>query len=581
MPETLNSKPSKVALQPGKRLEPYLYQCWGKYFLSHHAAMMIMNEIVRNIFSEACPNLTTVFFLFPSKTHSEESTVSKTLRLWGKFKRYYNLRRRGKVSLSTSSTDSQGSRTQAVSNPRLKSVEQVDGQRSNGGSTENEPQQSQPQPAAAKPRPGLCKQGSVLSNYFPGGRSGPRQRELVSVDLETDNMYALEGGGGGGGGGGGTIEDVVDFDDVDGDEDLDEELLKQANVFIPGKDSPNFGQFSVGVRRQSSSSKSSLDDVFGGSGGPGGRQAAEFRRRQRRQHEELSEEAEEEEEEEEGEDIGDEDHLEQIEDSGVGGKRAKSGSAHRTGKMRKRRNRFHSHGFTRSQPIGADVQTMQEEGTVPKPQRIFKVVFVGDSGVGKSSFLHQFCHHEFRGNFAATIGVDFQVKTLETKTAIVTLQLWDTAGQERYRSMTKTYFRKADGVIVMYDINLEATFTSVRNWMTSVQEQVEPGTVTMLIGNKLDIAEEAGCQAVKTKNGQELARDFEMLFYEVSAKSGANIDEAMESLTRLLQEKEDKKMEEVLQLTEITTKKGCCGNSWFRRRQKPRKIENSYELPEK
>ena len=160
---------------------------------------------------------------------------------------------------------------------------------------------------------------------------------MVSVDLETDNMYALEGGGGGGGGGGGTIEDVVDFDDVDGDEDLDEELLKQANVFIPGKDSPNFGQFSVGVRRQSSSSKSSLDDVFGGSGGPGGRQAAEFRRRQRRQHEELSEEAEEEEEEEEGEDIGDEDHLEQIEDSGVGGERAKSGSAHRTGKMRKRR----------------------------------------------------------------------------------------------------------------------------------------------------------------------------------------------------------------------------------------------------
>ncbi|GFR95275.1 Ras-related protein Rab-39B-like [Elysia marginata] len=450
-------------------------------------------------------------------------------------------------------------------------VEQVDGQRggtggttASGGSTETEPQQhSEP----AKPRPELCKQGSVLSNYFPGGRSGPRPRELVSVDLESDNIYALEGGGGGGGSGGGgggtgrsgsTAGDASVFDDIDGDTDVDEELLKQANVFIPGKDSPNFGNsvgYSVSAQRRSSSARSSMDEGTGGGGG--GRYTAGLRRRQRRQHQELSEEAEE----EEGED---EEQIE--EDGGEGG--TKADGAQRTGKNRKRRSRFHSHGFTRSQPVGADIKTMQEEGAVPKPQRIFKVVFVGDSGVGKSSFLHQFCHHEFRGNFAATIGVDFQVKSLETKTAIVTLQLWDTAGQERYRSMTKTYFRKADGVIVMYDVNTEATFTSVRNWMTSVQEQVEPGTVTMLVGNKLDIAEEAGSQVVKTKNGLELAKSYEMLFHEVSAKTGANVSEAMEELTRLLQEKEDKKMEEVLQLTEITTKKG---GRCFRWRQKLKK----------
>uniref|UniRef100_A0A8C6YND2 Uncharacterized protein n=1 Tax=Nothoprocta perdicaria TaxID=30464 RepID=A0A8C6YND2_NOTPE len=101
--------------------------------------------------------------------------------------------------------------------------------------------------------------------------------------------------------------------------------------------------------------------------------------------------------------------------------------------------------------------------------RIFKVVFVGNSGVGKSSFIHRFCHDRFLTDLNATIGIDYQVKNLMVDNTQVALQLWDTAGQERFRSITKQYFRKADGILVMYDITAECSFTAVRNWMSSVQ----------------------------------------------------------------------------------------------------------------
>ncbi|XP_059170674.1 EF-hand calcium-binding domain-containing protein 4B-like [Physella acuta] len=226
---------------------------------------------------------------------------------------------------------------------------------------------------------------------------------------------------------------------------------------------------------------------------------------------------------------------------------------------KKNRGKIRVRSLKRSQPVGADSYIGEH---IPKPQRLFKVVFIGDSGVGKSTFIHRFCHQEFRSNFQATIGVDFQVRTMDLKDSTVILQLWDTAGQERYRSMTKAYFRKADGVIVMYDVTVENTFTSVRNWMTSVQEQVEPGTVIMLLGNKLDMAEDDAHRPVKQKDGRHLAEDSEMMFYETSAKSGENIKESMEAFTGLLLEKEDKKLEEGLKLTDSKGKKRCCSRCW-------------------
>lgn len=217
----------------------------------------------------------------------------------------------------------------------------------------------------------------------------------------------------------------------------------------------------------------------------------------------------------------------------------------------------------RVQPVGAnsstDVSDLPIEEESSAPQRVFKVVFVGDSGVGKSSFIHRFCSNEFRATFSATIGVDFQVRSLRVEGQYIALQLWDTAGQERFRSITKQYFRKADGVLIMYDVTSEASFRNVRNWMTSVQDGVEGGSVLCLVGNKMDLVSDDHHRVIRTKDGIQLADEYGTLFYETSAKSGLNVRESLHGMASLLREREDREMEKALNLTEPDQeKKGCC-----------------------
>ncbi|NWZ18332.1 RAB44 protein, partial [Asarcornis scutulata] len=165
------------------------------------------------------------------------------------------------------------------------------------------------------------------------------------------------------------------------------------------------------------------------------------------------------------------------------------------------------------------------------PDRIFKVVFVGNSGVGKSSFIHRFCYDRFWAELNATIGIDYQVKSLMVDNTQVALQLWDTAGQERFRSITKQYFRKADGILVMYDVTAECSFTAVRNWMSSVQEGIEDGAVVFLLGNKMDAAQRE-TRHVPRVEGERLAKEYKAVFYECSAMTGYNIMEPMLHMAR-------------------------------------------------
>uniref|UniRef100_A0AAR2KFN0 EF-hand domain-containing protein n=1 Tax=Pygocentrus nattereri TaxID=42514 RepID=A0AAR2KFN0_PYGNA len=156
----------------------------------------------------------------------------------------------------------------------------------------------------------------------------------------------------------------------------------------------------------------------------------------------------------------------------------------------------------RGQPVGKETLQKAMEGAVAAPQRLFKVVLVGNSSVGKTAFLRRFCDGRFHSATAATVGIDYRVRTLNLEDSHVALQLWDTAGQERYRSITKQFFRKADGVVVIYDVTMHSSFRSVRPWLASIQEAVGDPIPIMLLGNKSD---KENMREVPAKEGKRLA----------------------------------------------------------------------------
>ncbi|KAJ8790852.1 hypothetical protein J1605_020946 [Eschrichtius robustus] len=218
-----------------------------------------------------------------------------------------------------------------------------------------------------------------------------------------------------------------------------------------------------------------------------------------------------------------------------------------------------------------------EEGSVSTPDRLFKIVFVGNSSVGKTSFLSRFCDGSFSPGSAATVGIDYRVRTVSVDGSRVALQLWDTAGQERYRCITRQFFRKADGVVVMYDLTARQSFVAVRPWLSSVEtvnriwtqpsgsyvprsrppeEAVGDRIPVLLLGNKVDNEKE---REVPRGLGEQLAKKHNLIFYECSAYSGHNTQESVLHLARILKEQEDTVRDDTIQIDRPAKKKACCG----------------------
>nr|XP_009670852.1 PREDICTED: ras-related protein Rab-44 isoform X1 [Struthio camelus australis] len=194
--------------------------------------------------------------------------------------------------------------------------------------------------------------------------------------------------------------------------------------------------------------------------------------------------------------------------------------------------------------------------TWPDPDHLYNVLFVGDSHVGKTSFLYRLHANSFNPHLTATVGLDYQIKNLIVDNKLFALRLWDSAGQERYHSITKQFFRKADGVVLMYDITSEYSFADVRYWLSCIQEGAEDGIAILLLGNKTDCAAE---RQVPTKEGERLAQEHQLTFYECSAASGHNVSESMVSLIRLLKIRDDQLKSKVEEEPKPTQKKkGCC-----------------------
>jgi len=156
-----------------------------------------------------------------------------------------------------------------------------------------------------------------------------------------------------------------------------------------------------------------------------------------------------------------------------------------------------------------------------------KLLIIGESGVGKSSLLLRFTDDTFDPEQAATIGVDFKVKTLSVEGNKAKLAIWDTAGQERFRTLTPSYYRGAQGVILVYDVTTRSSFLRLDAWLSELETfSTRHDIVKMLIGNKID------CEGreVSLEDGMKFARRHSMLFIEASAKTKEGVMIAFEEL---------------------------------------------------
>ncbi|CAI2728699.1 unnamed protein product [Schistosoma spindalis] len=195
------------------------------------------------------------------------------------------------------------------------------------------------------------------------------------------------------------------------------------------------------------------------------------------------------------------------------------------------------------------------------PTRIFKVILVGDSGVGKSSFSYRFCDGIFYPQLRTTLGVDFRTKNIKMNNSVYTIQLWDTAGQETYRCIVRSYFRKIDGVILMYAVDQPNTFANIKYWMEMIKESTsEENVPILLVGNKVDLRNTSSNNTKESYNnnddmkhdeshkfityemGANVAKLHHVSFIETSVLSKHNITEAVELLTEGMKLNEDEQV---------------------------------------
>ncbi|ENN75044.1 ras-related protein Rab-35 isoform X2 [Dendroctonus ponderosae] len=161
---------------------------------------------------------------------------------------------------------------------------------------------------------------------------------------------------------------------------------------------------------------------------------------------------------------------------------------------------------------------------------LFKLLIIGDSGVGKSSLLLRFSDNTFTGSYITTIGVDFKIKTVNIDGQKVKLQIWDTAGQERFRTITSTYYRGTHGVVIVYDVTNGETFANVKRWLHEIDQNCEVVN-RVLVGNKNDTPDR---KVVLTEDAQRFADTMNIKLFETSAKDNINVEEMFMSITRLV-----------------------------------------------
>jgi len=180
------------------------------------------------------------------------------------------------------------------------------------------------------------------------------------------------------------------------------------------------------------------------------------------------------------------------------------------------------------------------EGGDQVPDALFKIIIIGDSGVGKSCFLLQFTEGDFKEDHNVTIGVEYGAKVLSVAGKNIKLQIWDTAGQESFRAITRTFYRNANGVILMYDLTRVESFNSLVDWLKEVKQNSDPDVAIYLVGNMSDL--EAEEREVETQRAELFVQENGLSgWIEASAKTANNVQEVFQKVAELLYQRQQER----------------------------------------
>ena len=186
-----------------------------------------------------------------------------------------------------------------------------------------------------------------------------------------------------------------------------------------------------------------------------------------------------------------------------------------------------------------------------------KLMTLGNSDVGKTSFIIKYTENIFFPDLISTLGVDIKVKELKLKNGKdIILKIFDTAGEERYKSISVNFIKKIDGIIIMYDISNKSSFEEINNWITTIRDNTNNNLSKILVGNKCDLS--GDIREVTLKEGEKKAEEYKIPFFETSCKDGTNVDEVFE---KIIEDIENNKKYQTTPSSKIVNKKKkgkCC-----------------------
>ncbi|KAM1029197.1 hypothetical protein ACFX2A_042739 [Malus domestica] len=200
----------------------------------------------------------------------------------------------------------------------------------------------------------------------------------------------------------------------------------------------------------------------------------------------------------------------------------------------------------------------------PEYDYLFKLLLIGDSGVGKSCLLLRFADDSYLDSYISTIGVDFKIRTVDQDGKTIKLQIWDTAGQERFRTITSSYYRGAHGIIIVYDVTDQESFNNVKQWLNEIDRYASENVNKLLVGNKADLTAN---KVVSYETAKAFADEIGIPFMETSAKNATNVEQAFMAMAaeiknRMASQPMNNARPPTVQIRgqPVNQKSGCCSS---------------------